>query len=81
MNKNSFKYFFPIDKPEHINLEGFKLIGYKHQVLVFGGEYILGKGNWNYSFWAYDTISERWHQKTVYVTIQLIYYTVITYIF
>lgn len=46
-------------------MDGFKLVGYKEFIFMYGGEFLLGKGNWNYNFWVYDTIRERWERKCV----------------
>ncbi|CAG9833407.1 unnamed protein product [Diabrotica balteata] len=45
-------------------LVGFRIIGYKEYLFLFGGEYEIGKGDWNYSFWAYDSIKEVWRMKS-----------------
>lgn len=46
-------------------MEGFKLIGYKELVFLFGGQYLIGKGEWNVNFWVYDSIKENWERKTI----------------
>ncbi|XP_050512600.1 uncharacterized protein LOC126888403 isoform X2 [Diabrotica virgifera virgifera] len=45
-------------------LEGFRLRGYKEYIFLFGGEYVLGKGEWNYTFWVYDSIKDMWRTKS-----------------
>ncbi|KAK5650628.1 hypothetical protein RI129_001657 [Pyrocoelia pectoralis] len=62
---NNFVKFLEIDKEKCGNLDGFKIIGYKEFIFLLGGEYFLGKGNWNKNVWVYDTIRENWERKSV----------------
>lgn len=55
---------FVIDQSKYENLEGFKIVGYKEFVFLFGGQYLIGKGEWNVNFWVYDSIKEKWERKT-----------------
>ncbi|XP_031334096.1 uncharacterized protein LOC116164107 isoform X2 [Photinus pyralis] len=61
----NFVKLLEIDKAKCRNLEGFKIVGYKEFIFLLGGEYFLGKGNWNKNVWAYDIIRESWERKTV----------------
>lgn len=56
---NSFKKLVTVTE----RLAGFQIIGYREYVYTFGGEYILGKGDWNKYFWTYDSIQEKWQRK------------------
>ncbi|CAH0559875.1 unnamed protein product [Brassicogethes aeneus] len=67
LKTNTFQKLFKLENAEHQNLEGFKLISYKERILMFGGEYVLGKGNWNYNHWAYNTITEKWKKESLMV--------------
>lgn len=31
---------------------------------MFGGQHLLGKGEFNVNFWVYDTLRERWERKS-----------------
>ncbi|CAG9817802.1 unnamed protein product [Phaedon cochleariae] len=64
-NGKQFKKFFTIDDPKYESLEGCKFIGYKEYVFMYGGEYLIGRGKWNYNLWVFDTIRERWERKCV----------------
>lgn len=55
---------FAIDQNKCENLEGFKILGYKELVFLFGGQHLIGKGEWNINFWVYDSIRERWERKS-----------------
>ncbi|CAG9856706.1 unnamed protein product [Phyllotreta striolata] len=57
---NKFLEFFSLKE----KIEGFKLIGYKEYIFMYGGEYTLGRGDWNRSFWAYNTIKDAWQMKS-----------------
>ncbi|KAF5278010.1 hypothetical protein FQA39_LY18420 [Lamprigera yunnana] len=63
--KQNFIKFLDMDKEKCSNLDGFKLVGYKEFIFLFGGEYLLGKGNWNKNFWVYDIVRESWERKSV----------------
>ncbi|KAG5868306.1 hypothetical protein JTB14_022789 [Gonioctena quinquepunctata] len=62
---NTFRKFLSIDDSKCQNLEGFKLLGYKEYVFMYGGEFLIGRGSWNLNFWVYDTIRENWERKSV----------------
>ncbi|KAJ8919015.1 hypothetical protein NQ315_016920 [Exocentrus adspersus] len=64
-NDKQFKKLIPIDEKKYTGLSGFKLMGYKEFVFMYGGEYLLGRGHWNKNFWVYDTIRGRWERKSV----------------
>ncbi|KAJ8951199.1 hypothetical protein NQ314_007700 [Rhamnusium bicolor] len=64
-NLREFKRLFDIDGQKCHGLDGFKLVGYKEFAFMYGGEFLIGKGNWNYNFWVFDTIRERWERKCV----------------
>lgn len=59
-----FNKFFIIDPNKCENLEGFKLVGYKELVFMYGGQHLIGKGEWNVNFWVYDSVTERWERKS-----------------
>lgn len=59
-----FKDVFIIDKNKCENLEGFKIIGYKELTFLYGGQHLIGKGEWNVNFWVYDSIREKWERKS-----------------
>lgn len=46
------------------DLEGFSMIAYKEFIFLLGGEMSIGRGNWNYSFWVYDTLKEKWKRRS-----------------
>ncbi|CAG9770460.1 unnamed protein product [Ceutorhynchus assimilis] len=55
---------FQIDMDKMRNLVGYKLTSYKEFVFLYGGEYFMGIGNWNFNFWAYDTFKGKWERKS-----------------
>lgn len=57
--------FLPIEKCT--NLYGYKLIGYKEFIFLFGGEFYIGNGNWNKNFFVYDNVREKWERKCLLV--------------
>ncbi|RZC41186.1 kelch-like protein 38 [Asbolus verrucosus] len=57
------KNLFDMDSEKAANLDGFKMIGYKQFIYLYGGEYHLGRGNWNRTFYMFDLIKEKWIQK------------------
>lgn len=59
-----FKKFFIIDQNKCENLEGFKILGYKEFVFLYGGQHLIGKGEWNVNFWVYDSVRDRWERKS-----------------
>ncbi|KAJ8947833.1 hypothetical protein NQ318_009978 [Aromia moschata] len=65
VKSKEFKNCFNIDCNKCQNLTGFKLMGYKEFVFMYGGEFLIGRGNWNTNFWVYDTIREKWERKGV----------------
>ncbi|KAF5300120.1 hypothetical protein FQR65_LT09210 [Abscondita terminalis] len=65
IDKHNFIKFLDVDKEKCANLDGFKMIGYKEFIFLFGGEYLMGKGNWNKNFWVYDVVREGWERKSV----------------
>ncbi|KAF7268914.1 hypothetical protein GWI33_018015 [Rhynchophorus ferrugineus] len=62
---NKFQELFVINEDKIKDLAGFKLLPYKHSVLLFGGEYLIGAGNWNLNLWAFNTFTERWTRVSV----------------
>ncbi|XP_048523246.1 kelch-like protein 30 isoform X2 [Dendroctonus ponderosae] len=62
----SFDEFLSIDGTKITDdLTGFHLTSYKQYICLFGGEFILGLGQWNRNFWMYDTIKGTWERKTI----------------
>ncbi|XP_057667830.1 kelch-like protein 30 isoform X2 [Diorhabda carinulata] len=49
-------------------LVGFQIISYRECIFTFGGEYILGKGDWNKNFWCYNSLKDKWHRKERCIT-------------
>ena len=46
--------------------EGCQVSGLGSEMLVTGGEFALGKSNWNDEVWSYDTMTAQWsHQLTL----------------
>ena len=41
-------------------IQGFRVISHGPTVLFTGGEYSLGKSDWNRDVWTYDTIASKW---------------------
>lgn len=67
LNGGKLKKLLNIDHQKCDSLYGFTLIGYKEYIFLFGGEFLIGKGNWNTNMWVYDSIRERWERKCVLV--------------
>lgn len=44
------------------DLSGFQIIPYKQFLLLFGGEFLLGHGNWNRTLWIYDSLKQNFHR-------------------
>nr|XP_008197617.1 PREDICTED: kelch-like protein 38 isoform X1 [Tribolium castaneum] len=55
------RFFFMI--PSCDSLNGFRICGCKQFVFVYGGEYTLGKGEWNLDFRSYDVIKQSWKSQ------------------
>lgn len=66
-NGGKLKKLLNIDNNKCESLYGHTLIGYKEYIFLFGGEFLIGKGNWNTNMWVYDSIRERWERKCVLV--------------
>lgn len=49
------------------SLEGYRIQVWKNKIILFGGEYMYGHGNWNTSCWLFDTTKEKWSKLTQYV--------------
>ena len=47
-----------------VKAEGYQIIGAGPLLYVIGGEFILGRSNWNKSIWKYDIITSRWEHIT-----------------
>lgn len=68
MNSKEFRMFLPLEnKSDH--LFGHKFVCYKELIFLFGGEFLIGRGDWNTNLWAYDNIREKWERKCVLVYI------------
>ncbi|XP_025828923.1 kelch repeat and BTB domain-containing protein 2, partial [Agrilus planipennis] len=65
INSNKFKKLLDVDKGKCDKLDGFKMLSYKEFIFLFGGEYKIGRGDWNRSFWVYDNVKEKWQHKSV----------------
>lgn len=59
-----FQKLFVIDENKCEDLEGFEIAGYKELVFLYGGQHLIGKGEWNVNFWVYDSVRERWERKS-----------------
>lgn len=70
-SSNHLRNFFHISGDKMMNLVGFKLFSYKEFVFLYGGEYLIGAGQWNCNFWSYDTFKEKWERKTTSVKLML----------
>lgn len=46
-------------------LKGFKVMPYKANLLVYGGEYNYGTSNFNKSIWIYHTFRDEWELLSV----------------
>lgn len=53
------KKMFSMDR-KYETLDGYGISGYKQFVFFYGGERLLGKGNWNFDFRSYDIIEGVW---------------------
>ncbi|XP_063906038.1 kelch-like protein 23 isoform X2 [Zophobas morio] len=60
---HSLRLLFDIEPDNFVGLDGFAATGYKNFVFLYGGEYVLGKGKWNYDFHIYDIVSAKWKTK------------------
>ncbi|XP_060524199.1 kelch-like protein 40b isoform X2 [Cylas formicarius] len=60
---NGFTKLIEIDGKKCKDLTGFSLTAYKEFVLIYGGEFLIGGGNWNNNIWVFDTFRERWERK------------------
>lgn len=61
------------------NLYGYKLIGYKEFIFLFGGEFYIGNGNWNENFFVYDNVREKWERKCLLVQLEYYVKTIVKY--
>ena len=40
--------------------QGFQVVSHGPKVLITGGEYSLGRSDWNLEVWTYDTTLDEW---------------------
>ncbi|XP_074030434.1 kelch-like protein 3 isoform X2 [Leptinotarsa decemlineata] len=62
-NSNKFKKFFEIDNGQCLNLTGFEILAYKGRIYLYGGEFSIGRGEFNNTISIYNPIPERWKMK------------------
>ncbi|KAF2881276.1 hypothetical protein ILUMI_24895 [Ignelater luminosus] len=63
--KNGFTKLLTIGKQKCDKLEGCHILGYKELIFLFGGEFVIGYGNWNKNLWVYNTVTDCWQRKSV----------------
>lgn len=49
---------------DHTTATGFQVGSSGTALYIFGGEFSLGRGNWNKKVWKYDTLTDEWTQVT-----------------